>query len=149
MNEPDTSVTADSGDDVERTDDIGALKAEAKKRRLALRAAQATIEQQAARIDAADQREVMRLAEDRMANPADLLLVATLDDMRGEDGALDVDRANATIESVLGDREHWRKPAEQSEPEPAPFPAVHQGARQSQPPEPPSFGDQLKGLGRR
>jgi hypothetical protein len=143
---PDDDVDTDDVD----TTDVAALKAEARKRRLALRAEQAESAGQREqsqteiaalreRLDAADQREVLRLAEGRMANPADLLLVAPLEDMRDDDGALDVDKANAAIETVLTDRPHWRK---------VPLPTVHQGPRTSQP-SAPSFGEMLRGQGRR
>jgi hypothetical protein len=137
---PEPSPTPDDDvdtDDVDTTD-VSALKAEARKRRLALRSSEADIAALRERLDAADQREVLRLAEGRMANPADLLLVAPLEDMRDDDGALDVDKANAAIETVLADRPHWRK---------VPLPTVHQGARASQPAAP-SFGEMLRGQGR-
>ena len=42
-----------------------------------------------------------------MDNPGDLLLVAKLDDMRDEDGALDPVKADVVIDAVLSDRDHW------------------------------------------
>ena len=85
---------------------------------------------------------VEQQAADLFADPSDLWAAASLDDLRGDDGLLDPEKASAEMARVLEAKPHWRKPEQEPEPEPA-FPEVHQGARQSDEPQP-SFGAQIK-----
>jgi hypothetical protein len=134
--EPDTGVTTDTAN------------SEAARWRRQLRATEAERDQLAARLDAADRREVERLAADRFQDPRDVFAVTSIDAMRGQDGTVDSEKVEAELERIATDRPHWLKPTVEPEPEPR-FPAVFQGPRSSPEPEPPSFGDQLKNIGRR
>jgi hypothetical protein len=128
------------------TEDAG--NAEAAKWRRALRAKEAELSVALARVDAGDRREIERLAADRFTDPSDVWAVTSLDAMRADDGALDLEKAEAELGRIEQAKPHWKKQAPEPEPD-SRFPAVHQGARQSEQPEPPSFGDQLKNIGRR
>jgi hypothetical protein len=126
------------------SDDVDSLRREAASRRRALRDAEATIAAQAERIARYERREVEHLASERLANPADLLLVTEVDALRGEDGALDHDKVNAAIDHALRERPHWAKP----EPEPprALHPDLHAGPRSMPESEQTSFGRELKNV---
>jgi hypothetical protein len=134
-------------DDLDRTDDVQALRREAASRRRALRDSEAQNAQLRERVDTQERKEVERLAGERMASPSDLLLAVSLDDLRGDDGLLDSDRAAAAITDVLNQRPHWAKATPEPEPEgPAPHPDHHHGPRgTAQEPKPLSFGKELKG----
>ena len=129
-------------DPAEQSDDVGALRSEAKQRRLALRSTEAERDAFKARVDEYDRREVERLATERLADPADLWLSTSLDAMRAEDGTIDMEKADAELQRVLAEKPHWRKP-ERS------MPNMHQGARESVERQAPSFGQAVKrALGR-
>jgi hypothetical protein len=142
MNEPDPTPTPD--DDVDRTNDFAALTAAAKKRCLALRAAEGERDALAARLDATHRAQIEAAAADRLHDPADLWAVTSVDEMRGDDGLIDREKAEAAMNAVLEQKPHWRRAPAEPGPEPEPFPAVHQGPRSSPEPPAPSFGAQLK-----
>jgi hypothetical protein len=136
--EPDTGVTTDTAN------------SEAAKWRRQLRSVEVERDQLAAQLDATHRVMVETEAAARFVEPRDVWALTSIDAMRGDDGLVDLERVQAEFERIEGDRPHWKKPppAPPVEPE-SRFPEIHQGARQSEPPEPPTFGDQLKNLGRR
>ena len=124
----------------EQTDDVAALRGEAESRRRALRAVEAERDQLRERLDERDRRDVDALAAERFADPRDVWAVATLDDLRGDDGMIDMVRVESEFERIAQDRPHWRKP------EPAPLPEFQHGPRTPIEPAGPSFGQSLKRL---
>jgi hypothetical protein len=93
------------------TEQLRALRAEAKQHRLARRAAESERDQLRVRVDQADRLEVERLAGDRLQNPADLWLTSAIADFRDEDGQLDAEKVSERVDAVLAERPHWRTPA--------------------------------------
>lgn len=131
--------TGQEPDPVEQVEDVSALRSEAARRRRSLRETEAERDGLREQLDTVHRREVERLAADRLANPADLFLVADLDQMRGEDGLISPPLAEQAIETALQQRPHWKK---------SPPLDLHPGARQT-PPQPPSFGESLRKAMRR
>jgi hypothetical protein len=119
---------------------VAALKAEAKKRRVALRAAEAEI----AGLDQTHRTMVEAAAAARFLEPRDVWSLVEIDALRGDDGLVDLGKVQAEFERIEQDRPHWRRKPEEPEPGPQPFPAVHQGPRSSPEPPAPSFGAQLR-----
>jgi hypothetical protein len=134
--EPDTGVTTDTAN------------SEAAKWRRQLRGVEVERDQLAARLDAADRREVERLAADRFQDPRDVFAVTSIDAMRAEDGTVDSEKVEAELTRIATDRPHWVKPPPAPEPETPPWPDVHHGPRASPEPPPPSFGEMLRDQGR-
>jgi hypothetical protein len=91
------------------TEQLRALRAEAKQHRLARRAAESERDQLRVRVDQADRDAVERLAGDRLASPSDLWLAVELKDLRDENGELDAEKVSERVDAVLADRPHWRK----------------------------------------
>jgi hypothetical protein len=117
--------------------------AEAARRRRQLREVEAERDQLRERLDATHRAVVEQQAADLFADPSDLWHATPIEELRGEDGLIDPEKAEQAMNQVLEQKPHWRKEPEEPEEERG-FPEVHQGARQS-PEEPtPSFGDQLK-----
>jgi hypothetical protein len=108
--------------------------AEAARWRRALRAEEAKTASLAARLDEHDRREVERIAANRLQDPGDLWLATSLDEMRGEDGALDLERVGAELGRITKEKPHWTLPT----------PDLHQGAGKNPEPPPPSFGQSIK-----
>lgn len=78
--------------------------------RLRLRDAEAARDTLAGRLEAYERQHVERVAGERMAVPADLWMLAPdLDQLRGEDGAVDDDLVRGAVETVLADRPTWDK----------------------------------------
>lgn len=90
-------------------DEVKSLRSEAKRHRLAQRAAEQERDQLRTRVDDYDKRDVERQIADRLAAPGDIWLAASLADLRDEDGQLDSDRISERVDAVLADRPHWRK----------------------------------------
>jgi hypothetical protein len=114
--------------------------AEAAKWRRALRAEQAESAALRERLDAAHRAQIETAAADVFHDPTDLWSATTLDDMRGDDGLIDPEKAEQAMQTVLEQKPHWGKLI---------LPTVHQGARESHEPPAPSFGDQLQRAVRR
>jgi hypothetical protein len=116
--------------------------AEAAKWRRQLRDTEAERDALRERLDATHRAQIEATAADAFHDPTDLWSATSLDQMRGEDGLIDPEKAEQAMNGVLESKPHWRKP------EPAPesngFPEVHQGARSSAEPPAPSFGAQLQ-----
>jgi hypothetical protein len=117
--------------------------AEAARRRRQLREVEAERDQLRERLDATHRALVEQQAADLFADPSDLWHATPIEELRGDDGLIDPEKAEAAMNAVLEQKPHWRKEPEEPEPEPG-FPDVHQGPRGSQEPPAPSFGAQLK-----
>ena len=126
-------------DPVDQTDDVAALRQEAASRRRALRATEAERDTLRERLDGYDRAEVDKLIGERFADPADFWLGKTLDEFRADDGTIDQLKIEAEAERALNEKPHWRKPEPQLPPV-----SLHQGARESVPPPPPSLGQAIK-----
>jgi hypothetical protein len=124
-----------SGDPVDQTSDVQALRHEAASRRRALRAVEAERDTLLERLDARDRAEVEAIASNALADPSDFTGAVDLDALRGEDGAVDFDRVQASIGELLRAKPHYALQT--------PRVNLHQGARQAEP-EPKSFGQALK-----
>lgn len=122
--------------------DPASLRREAAQRRRQLREVEAERDTLRARLDDHDRRDVERLAADVLADPRDVWISSSLDQMRAGDGTLDRERVTAELKRVADEKPHWRKPS-------PPMPDFHAGARRPAP-EPPSFGAAAKqSIGRR
>jgi hypothetical protein len=92
---------------------------EAKRYRLQLREAEARVAERdgiisalRARLDDVDRVEVERMAEQRgMVAPADLWTMTGLADLRADDGTLDVEKIRSSVDALLKERPHWKRPA--------------------------------------
>ncbi len=124
-------------DEVDHSDDLAAVRNEAKQRRLALRAVEIERDDLRAWREARERQDVEAMAADRLNDPADLWFATSLDAMRAEDGTIDLDRAAAEMDRLLSEKPHWTKS------EPPSMPDLHQGVRLSVP-EPPSFGQAVR-----
>lgn len=83
---------------------------EAASYRLRLRDAEADRDVIRGRLEVYERQHVERVAGERMAVPADLWMLAPdLDQLRGEDGAIDDDLVRGAVETVLADRPTWDK----------------------------------------
>lgn len=127
-------------DDALQTDDVTALRSEAANRRRQLRSVEAERDEWKTKWNERNRQDVERMATDRFADPSDLWSVTSLEQLQGEDGLIDPEKAGAEFERVLTEKPHWKKPP------PVKNPDLHQGARQSTEPEPegPSFGQTVK-----
>jgi hypothetical protein len=103
--------------------EVKSLRAEAKRHRLAQRAAESERDTLRTRVDAQDRREVERIAGDHMQNAADIWLTTQIGDLRDEEGEIDREKINERVEQLLSDRPHWRKPN-------GPAPGFSSGVRQ-------------------
>src|SRR4051812_25616231 len=130
----------DEPDPVDGIDDVAVLRRENANRRRALREAETERDELRTRPDTVQAAGVQPLAGEAFANPADLLLVTSLDDLRGADGLISTDKAQAVIEATLRDRPHFAR-AEQL---PESRPDLHQGSRAATDPTPLSFGKALR-----
>ena len=83
--------------------------AEAAKYRRRLRETEAQRDELASRLDATHRALVEQQAADLFADPADLWHATSIDDLRGDDGLIDPERATSEIERVLTAKPHWRK----------------------------------------
>jgi hypothetical protein len=89
------------------------------------------------RLDAAHRAEVERQARERFTDPGDVWAVTNLDQLRGEDGLLDIEKAEAAFRRIEEEKPHWKKRPE--------MPDLHQGRRPSvETPSTPSFGQAVK-----
>jgi hypothetical protein len=89
---------------------IAALHREAAARRRELRATEGERDELRQRVDVMERREVERLAAVQMESAGDFWTVGpSLEELRGEDGQLDLDKAREAIDGVLADRPHWRR----------------------------------------
>lgn len=138
---PAEAVVPPEGDDELADDDTpgtqaeSALRREAAKHRVRAQAAEAERDALRERVEGFERATVDALAVDRLANPADLWLVSSLDAMRAEDGTVDPALAEAEIDRVLTDRPYWK---------PVAHPDFHGGVRGVPGSPPPSFGQMVK-----
>ena len=117
-------------------EDPVALRREAAMRRRQLRETEAERDALRQRLDERDRADVERLAGERFTDPRDVWAVTGLDELRADDGTIDMEKVKAEFSRIEKDRPHWRKSAN-------PMPDLHAGAR-PQAPEPPSFGATVK-----
>jgi hypothetical protein len=137
MEEPDTG---------NGTDGLEALRREAANWRHQLREAETERDGLRSRLDTVQRLEVERLASEHLVNGADLLLLVDLNDLRGDDGIISAEKAQAALEHVVTERPHFAKAAAPAAPEPGSHhPQVHGGARAPEP-TPLSFGAELKAV---
>lgn len=111
---PPPSDSADAGSEREPSSwetEIKSLRAEAKRHRLAQRAAESERDQLRQRVDQNDRREVERLVGDRMQNAADIWLTASIGDLRDEEGTIDAERVAERVDQLLEQRPHWKRTA--------------------------------------
>lgn len=87
------------------------LRSEAAGYRRELREAQAERDQLRERVERQDRESVERLVSDRLRSPEDFWLAVSVDDLRGEDGAIDREKLDAALEQVASDKPHWIKAA--------------------------------------
>jgi len=131
--EPEAPAPPEPGDELART------RAEAANRRRQLREVEGERDQLRARVDQHDRAQVEQLAAGQLVDASDIWIIASLEELRDEDGAVDAEKVRAQVADALEKKPHWSKPSE------APNAADHfyPGARASAP-EPPSFGSSLK-----
>jgi hypothetical protein len=125
-------------------DDAAKGNREAAKWRRSFREEQRKTEQLQARLDQHDRAEVERIAARELADPSDLWIVTSLDELRDDGGDLDPEKVKAQVSDALSKKPHWRKPVEQPD-------DLGAGAARGKavlPDRRPSFGEALKG-GRR
>jgi len=125
------------------SDDVSALRHEAASRRRQLREAEAERDALRQRVDQHDHADVERFAARSLADPSDLLSTTNLDDLRGEDGAVDWEAVDQAVHDLLQRKPHYARPA----PPMPPTADLHAGPRPLAP-QPPSFGRALKGARR-
>lgn len=118
---PATGEPAGAGS--EHGDEIRSLRAEAARRRQAQRAAETERDTLRGRVDRQDRREIERLVGDRLQNAEDFWLTVKLDDLRDDDGDVDVDRVGERVQQLLSEKPHWAKSQ-------APPPNFSSGVRQ-------------------
>ena len=119
----------------EGNDQVAALRREAASYRRKLREAEDAQTKLARALIAEQRRAVETVAAARLESPEDLWLGGVeLDDLRGEDGALDAELVQTALDRVLADHPHWRKPG-----------GFDGGARRTPDRPEPSFGEALKG----
>jgi hypothetical protein len=117
----------------------GTGNAEAAKRRRQLREVEAERDALRARVDGNDRAEVERRAAEALHDPADLFSVTSLEDLRGDDGALDAGKLDSALSQIERSKPHWMKK------DPNKRPDFHQGTRPSAKEERrPSFGEAIK-----
>jgi hypothetical protein len=64
------------------------------------------------RVESYERREAEAIARDLgAAVPSDLWTLVGLDDLRGDDGALDSETVQARVSAILAERPTWRRPA--------------------------------------
>jgi hypothetical protein len=80
------------------------------------------------------------LAAARLVDASDIWIVTNLEDLRGDDGAIDREKVKAQVDGALAKKPHWSKPSEV--PNAADY--FHPGARAPAAEPPPSFGSTLK-----
>ncbi len=125
--------------------DVASLRHEAASRRRALRAAEAERDALRQRVDAHERQDVERVAARSLVDPSDLLSATNLDDLRGDDGAVDWTLVDQAIHDLLQRKPHYARPA----PPIPPTADLHAGPRQTVP-RPPSLGEAMKRqIGRR
>jgi len=130
--EPEATAPPEAGDELART------RAEAASRRRQLREVEGERDQLLARVDRHDRAQVELLAAGQLVDASDIWIVTNLDELRGEDGAIDREKVKAQVDDALVKKPHWSKPS--GVPNADHF---HAGAR-APVPEPPSFGASLK-----
>ena len=112
----------------------GPVDAEAARRRRQLRDVEAERDQLRQRLDATHEAIVERTAGELFADPSDLWHATSIDGLRGDEGLIDPERAEATMNAVLEQKPHWRKaphPVQDEQPSPSrPF-TKGQGPRRS------------------
>ena len=108
---PATPESRDGGSEREPPswDEVSKLRAEAKRHRLAARAASEERDHLRGRLDAQDKREVERIAGDKLASASDLWLAVKLDELRDEDGELDSEKIGERVDQLVTEKPHWRK----------------------------------------
>jgi hypothetical protein len=91
-------------------DEVRGLREEAKRHRLARRAAEQERDTLRGRVDAHDKTDVERQLADRFAAPGDIWHVVQLSDLRDPDtGELDDERIGEHATHVLEQHPHWAK----------------------------------------
>jgi hypothetical protein len=118
---------------------VGSLRHEAAQRRRQLREVEVERDALREQLTTYQRGEVERMVAERLTAPADLFLTVELADLVGGDGRLDPEKVTAAADQAVAERPHWAVTGR---------PNLHQGTRPA-PPEPPSFGAQLKGARRR
>ncbi|MEJ7783808.1 MAG: hypothetical protein WKF96_03325 [Solirubrobacteraceae bacterium] len=87
-------------------------------------------------LDDRDRRDVEKMAAERLADPSDFWHGTTVDELRAEDGTIDVGKAEAELTKLIKAKPHYAAPVRVD---------LHQGVRQDvDRVEPPSFGDALR-----
>jgi hypothetical protein len=124
-------------DEVDQVNDVQALRHEAASRRRQLRTVEAENVALRERIDARDRAEVEAIASSSLADPSDFTAAVALDDLRGDDGAVDLEAVEASIGELLKAKPHFALNRT--------APDLHQGYREPEPAPGPSFGQALKG----
>lgn len=106
--------------------DASTQSREAARYRRRLRATEAERDQLSERVKVLQRAEVERRAAGRLATPGDLWLTdAELADMLDDDGVVDGEKVNATVDRILADRPNWQRTT---------APAYDGGARTTAPP---------------
>lgn len=115
--DPDTTPAAEAGPEQEQQSDEALLSGEAKKYRLKLREAEQQnaelviqITDLNARAEAAERQVVEANLRGRFADASDFWKETQLGDLRGEDGALDINRVTARADELLAEHPHWAAP---------------------------------------
>ena len=129
--EPEATEPPEAGDELAR------VRSEAARRRRQLREVEGERDQLLARVDQHDVAQVERLAAGQLVDASDIWIVASLEELRDDDGAVDVDKVREQVADVVKKRPHWLKPSEDAADH------FHAGAR-APVVEPPSFGSSLK-----
>jgi hypothetical protein len=96
-------------DPVDQLDDVASLRREAGNRRRALRTAEAENVVLRERSERLERAEVERLVVDRFKDPTDVWSVLSLDTLRGEDGTLDMAKAQTELALLAQQKKHWLK----------------------------------------
>ena len=106
-------MSDDPNDPLPRSGSHGSRKAAGTRKQHAdagsLREVEAERDALRARLDATHRALVEQQAADLFADPSDLRHAASIDDLRGDDGLIDPERAEATMNAVLAHKPHWRK----------------------------------------
>lgn len=108
--------------------------AEAAKYRKERKAFREERDQLRSRVDQHDRADVERLVADRLVDASDFWQGTTVDELRADDGSIDVEKAEAELAKLILAKPHYARPARLD---------LHQGVRQSVDPPAPSFGEAL------
>jgi hypothetical protein len=115
---------------------------EAARYRRKLRETESQRDQLAARLEVLQRAEVERQAANTLADPADVWVAGTnLTDLLGEDGNIDPDKVQTTLNELTQARPHWKRPQRR----PATLNGQRSGASGSPLPATTSWATALKG----